>query len=433
MSWEIMLLLLIGILFLMLLMGQWIAFALGLSGMILLFVGGGLHTFTGISSVVWNNINSYILIAVPLFLFMGQLILLSGVSRYFYDGVASLLYLLPGGLLYTNIVACAIFAAVSGSSVATAASVGTVAIPEMTKQGYSSKMVMGSLAAGGTLGILIPPSIIMILYGALVQRSVAKLFIAGIVPGIIMTVVFMIYIGLRLTFNKKLAPRRKTAKLGLRRHLAKIVHILPIIALLIVVLGGIYIGMTTPTEAAAIGALGAFILAFAYRGLNMKVLRKALLSAVNTSCMVLFIIVGAQILSSGLSYVGVPRGVSQWIVDMNLSKWTFFMALVILYVILGFFVDGISMIYITLPVLYPAIVDAGFDIIWFGVVLTILIELGQITPPVGLNLFAIHGISGGSTFNEVIIGTAPYTVLMLITIALLTKYPQLALWLTTKM
>jgi TRAP-type C4-dicarboxylate transport system permease large subunit len=149
--------------------------------------------------------------------------------------------------------------------------------------------------------------------------------------------------------------------------------------------------------------------------------------------MVLFIIVGAQILSSGLSYVGVPRGVSQWIVDMNLSKWTFFIALVILYVILGFFVDGISMIYITLPVLYPAIVEAGFDIIWFGVVLTILIELGQITPPVGLNLFAIHGISEGSTFNEVIIGTAPYTVLMLITIALLTKYPQLALWLTTKM
>jgi len=433
MSWETILLILVIILFLLLIMGQWIAFALGSSGVILLLLSGGPHSLVSISSVIWNNANSYILIAVPLFILMGQLILRSGVSGYFYDGVATLLRFLPGGLLYTNIVACSIFAALSGSSVATAVAVGTVAIPEMTKKGYSNKIVLGSLAAGGTLGILIPPSVPMIVYGALVQVSVGKLFMAGIIPGIIMAFTFMIYITIRLALNKELAPPKELFEISLRERFLKMVHIIPIAILMVVVLGGIYTGFTTPTEASAVGVVGSLVLSAAYRRLSFGIIKESLLVSVQTSCMVLFIIVGAQILSTGLSSAGIPRGLSEWIVHLNLSKWEFFIAINVLYFILGCFIDGISMIYLTLPVLYPIIDAMGFDFIWFGVILVILIELGQITPPMGLNLFAIHGISGGRPFDEVVRGSAPYIFIMLLNIYTLAIYPRLVLFLPSKM
>lgn len=433
MGWESMLLVLVGTLFLMLILGQWTAFALGFAGTLVLFLARGTNGWISISSVVWNTANNYILIAVPLFLLMGEIVLRSGVSGRFYRGVSTLLVWLPGGLLHANILASGLFSAISGSSVATAASVGTVAIPELRARGYDHKIVFGSLAAGGTLGILIPPSIVMILYGALVEESIPKLFMAGLLPGIAMAALFSAYIAVRVLIRRDLAPPREEAHLPWRTRVGHAAHILPIMGLMVAVLGGIYSGVTTPTEAAAIGAFGAILLSIGYRTFSLKMFSESLLSSVRTTCMVLFIIMGAQILSTALTYAGITREMSQWIVDMNFSKWGLFVAMVLLYILLGFFVDGISMIYITLPVLFPVVVAAGFDIIWFGVVLTILIELGQITPPVGLNLFTIQAISGGRPFSEVVIGSTPFVFLMLIIIAVLAFFPELALWLPSMM
>ena len=434
MSSDLLMLVLLAALAASLLVGQWIAFALGATGMLILYLSRGMIGLQTISSVVWNNANSYILIAVPLFLLMGEVILRSGVSKYFYTGVAALLRRLPGGLLHANIVSCAIFSAVSGSSVATAASVGTVAIPEMLRAGYQPKAVFGSLAAGGTLGILIPPSIVMVLYGALVEESVGRLFAAGVIPGLLMAAVFMVYISIRLWIEPGIAPPpRDLAAVLPGADLKSLLHLLPIIGLLLAVLGGIYTGVTTPTEAAAVGALGAIILAAAYRGLTWKLFCESVMSSVKTTCMVSLIIIGAQILSTALTYSGLSREMSEWVSGLGLSKWTLFAALVVLYVVLGCFVDGISMIYMTLPVLLPVVKAAGFNMIWFGVILTILIEVGQITPPVGLNLFTIQGISGGHKFHEVAAGSVPYVFLMLLVILALAVWPELALWLPDTM
>lgn len=433
MTWEIMVLIFLASVFLFLAMGQWISFALSLSGILLLFISGGILNFSSLSLTIWNNANSYIFVAIPLFIFMGQVILISGASRLFYDGVSSLLYKYNGSLLYSNILACAIFSAVSGSSAATAITVGTVAFPEMTRKGYASGAIIGSLAAGGTLGILIPPSIVMILYGALVQENIAKLFIAGIIPGILLALLFMAYIRVVLIFKKDWAPKRmKETKISFKERLKKAVHIIPILMLLIVVLGGIYMGLTTPTESSAIGALGSLILAASYRGLSFRVLRLALLASVRTSSMLLFILLGAQVLATGLAYAGITRGVSDWIVSINLSKWTFFTAIVVLVIMLGFFVEGLTIIFLTLPVLFQPIVAMGFNTLWFGIILTLLIELGQITPPVGVNLFAIQSVSG-RPIEEVAKCSVGYVFIILAMIWILVLFPQLALWLPSKM
>jgi tripartite ATP-independent transporter DctM subunit len=408
--------------------GQWTAFALATSGMLILFLERGTLGLTSISSVVWNSVDSYVLIAVPLFLLMGEIILRSGAGEFFYRGVAALMGRTRGALLHANTLSCAIFSAVSGSSVATAATVGTVAIPEMLKQGYQPRIVFGSLAAGGTLGILIPPSIAMVLYGALVQQSVSKLFIAGIIPGLLLAGIFMVYGIVRVRLDPTLVPAGREGDLSGER-LREAVHVLPVIAILIAVLGGIYTGFVTPTEAAAMGAVGAMLLAAGYRRLTRAVIMNSLMSTVRSTCMLTMIIVGAQILSTGLTYSGVSREISTWVVGLGLSKWAFFGLLVALYLFLGCFVDGLSMIYMTLPVLFPTVVAMGFDPIWFGVVLTVLIELGQITPPVGLNLFTIHAISGGHRFGEVALGSLPYAVLVLLMVVILALWPQLATWL----
>jgi tripartite ATP-independent transporter DctM subunit len=384
-----------------------------------------------LSSVVWNNANSYILIAVPMFLLMGEIILRSGVSSYFYRGVVVLMGRLPGGLLHANIASCAVFSAVSGSSVATAATVGTVAIPEMLSRGYEPRTVFGSLAAGGTLGILIPPSIVMVLYGALVEESIARLFMAGVVPGLLMAGIFMVFIAVLLLMKPSYAPARDTAT-GKSRT-SEAVHVFPVLGLLVVVLGSIYSGIATPTEASALGAAGAIVLAVGYGSFTRKVFTESLMATVKTTCMVALIIICAQILSTALTYSGVSRTVSEWVMGLGLGKWQFFVALVVLYLVLGCFVDGVSMIYMTLPVLLPVVKAFGFDLIWFGVILTVLIELGQITPPVGLNLFTIHAISGGAKFSAVAAGSAPYVVLMLLVILMLCLWPEIALWLPTTM
>ena len=432
MGWQEFGLVLALVLGIALVLGQWTALALGTAGMLMLYLARGEMALNTVGSVIWNTANSYVLIAAPMFLLLGEIILRSGVSTHFYRGVAALLGRTPGGLLHANIVACALFSAISGSSVATAAAVGTVAIPEMLKRGYQPRIVFGSLAAGGTLGILIPPSIVMILYGALVEESIAKLFMAGMIPGLLMAGLFMVYLAVHVLIFPGDVPAAEERVAGAERW-RRVAHILPIVGLFLAVLGSMFFGIATPTEAAVVGALGALVLARGYGGLTWAVFWDALMGTVRVTCMVLFIIIGAQILSNALTYTGVSRGVSEWIVGLELSRWTLFLALVVLYLILGCFVDGVSMIYITLPVLFPVVVQAGFHPIWFGVILTVLIELGQITPPVGLNLFTIHGISGGYPFSDVVIGSVPFVFVMLFTILLLCLWPGLALWLPSIM
>ncbi len=414
------------------LLGQWIAFALGTTGSLLLFLSKGTLGLSVISSIAWNNANSYILIAIPLFLLMGEIILHSGAGGHFYTGMVALMGRSRGSLLHANTLCCAVFSAVSGSSVATAATIGTVAIPEMLKRGYQPKIVFGSLAAGGTLGILIPPSIVMVLYGALVQESVSKLFMAGVVPGLLLAGIFLLYGVLRVYFDPKLVPgpeaNSSSGQPGVGRVEA-IIHVVPIVTLLALVLGSIYAGVATPTEAAAVGAAGALLLATYYRTLTRKVFADSVMATVRTTCMISMIIIGAQILSTALTLSGLGREITGWVLNLGLSKWAFLACLVVLYAVLGCFVDGISMIYITLPVLFPAITAMGFDPIWFGVFLTVLIELGQITPPVGLNLFTIHAISEGHSFAEVVAGSTPYVMLILLMLLLLAIWPELATWL----
>ncbi len=434
MSSELLTLVMLAGLFLCLAIGQWTAFALGAVGMLVLWLSKGTIGLQSISSVVWNTANSYILIAVPMFLLMGEVILRSGISGRFYAGVVAVLGRLPGGLLHANIASCAIFSAVSGSSVATAASVGTVAIPELKRAGYQPAAIYGSLAAGGTLGILIPPSIVLVLYAALVEESLGRLFIAAVLPGLLMTLVFMAYIVIRVAIQPGIAPPRETiSRMTLAARRNAMLHLLPILGLLVVVLGGIYGGVTTPTEASAVGAAGAIMLAAAYRALSMKMLAESLASTVKTTCMVTLIIIGAQILSTALTFSGVSREVSEWILALELSRWILFSAVILLYLVLGCFVDGLSMMYMTLPVLLPVFKALGFDLIWLGVIIVIVIEIGQITPPVGLNLFTIHAISGGARFSEVANGSLPYVVLMLAVIVLLALFPEIALWLPRTM
>jgi len=427
-SWEVTFLLVVGLLLVLLLSGLWIAFGLGLAGIIVLLLHGGPPALAPLGYVSWNTVESFVLTSVPLFILMGELILRAGLSENFYRSMGLWFHGVKGGLLQSNIVACAIFAAVSGSSVATAAAIGTVAIPEMTRRGYEPKILFGSLAAGGTLGILIPPSIPMIIYGAMVEQSVERLFIAGVLPGIVMSLIFMAYIWVRVAVTPSLVPPAE-ARPTWGERFSSLAGVAPMFLLILLVLGSIWLGYATPTEAAAVGASAAMVLALASRRLSWRVFAGSVTSTIRTTCMVLFIIVGAQILTYALVKTGASRALTAWVVDLGLSKWILFAIVTVLYIFLGCIIDGVSMMVLTLPILYPIIIAAGFDPIWFGIALVILIELGNVTPPVGLNMFVIHGISGGRPIGEVIWGSLPFGILMLAVLALIGIFPGLVSWL----
>ncbi|WP_342640976.1 TRAP transporter large permease [Rhodoligotrophos ferricapiens] len=411
--------------------GTWIAIALITTGMSGLYLAGGLRPLMALGSISWNSINSFTLSPVPLFIVMGAIILRCGIAERFYQGLAIWLRALPGGLLQSNIIACSVFAAACGSSVATAGTIGTVTIPQLQRRGYDNPMVFGSLAAGGTLGILIPPSIVMIIYCSIVDESVAKLFIAGVVPGLLLAFLFMVYIGVRCILNPSLAPAN--AEDQGKRTLRSLFDILPLFCLISFVMGSIYAGWATATEAAAIGVFVSFVIAAMYRGLTWPNIKLAHIEAVRTTCMVLFIVIGAQVFSYGLAYSGVSRALTEYVLSLELSSFVLFLAITLLYLVLGCLIDGSSMMLLTLPVLYPIITAAGFDLVWFGVAVVVLIEIGMITPPIGLNLFVLHGLSNGRPFAEVARGSLPYVVIMLLFLLLLWFVPEIVLWLPTQM
>lgn len=432
MAWAAPLVVTIGLLFALLGVGLEIGLALAVVGILaLLLFGPGLQPEI-IGLITWNTLASFVLTTIPLFLFIGELLQRSGLTIPFYRAIALWLRRTPGGLLHANIVACSLFAAVSGTSTATAATIGTVAIPEMRRKKYDTKMTLGSLAAGGTLGILIPPSVPMIIYGSVTDLSVGRLFVAGVVPGLILTVLFMLYIACSSLLRGQVSTPVAEELVSWRMRARTLLEVLPMFSLVLVILGGIYSGVTTPTEAAGIGAFAAILLTLWYRKFSWGLLRESLEGTVRTTCMILLIMVGAQILQYGFVYTGMSRGLVEWLLSLSAHRLVIFVGLCVIYLILGCIMDGLSMMLLTLPVAVPAIIGLGYDPIWFGIVLVVLIEVSLITPPVGLNLFVIQGISGRPIL-EISQGSMPYFFLMWVLIALLTVFPEVALFLPSRM
>lgn len=414
-----------------LLSGQLIAFTLGLTGIILLYTFAGASYAYNSINVIYSSLNSYTLMAVPMYIFMGTVILHSGIGSDLYTGVSRWIGGLPGGLLHTNVISCAIFAAVSGSSVATAATIGTVAYPHQTELGYNKRLVLGSLAGSGTLGLLIPPSISLLVYGALVGVSIGKLFMGGMVPGIGMAVIFSIYIALKCKLQPGLAPTE--ARVSWKMMLKGLYLIGPVVVIILVVLGGIYTGVMTPTEAAGVGSAVALIVAALRRKVKIwTVLQQSLMETVKICGMIFIVIMAAFILGYSLTTVGLPRFLATFITGLPVHPLVIMAGIYLLYIMLGCLMGAIEMMVLTLSVVFPVIINLGFDPIWFGVTLTMLIELAQITPPVGYNLFVLHGITK-QPISDIIRGAIPFGLLLLLGIGVVTAFPSVVLWLPNMM
>ena len=411
--------------------GMAVPFAIAVPAIIYLLMQGGFTALNGLGLMSWGSMNTFALTAVPLFMFMADILSVSGLSNRIYNGLAKLVAPLPGGLLQTNIAGCAIFASVSGSSIATAASIGGVALPQLTSRNYNRALAAGSLAAGGTLGILIPPSFPMIIYGTFTETSVPKLFIAGVIPGLIMTVLFMIYIGVHALIVPGVAPREQGAR-NMREVLRAFADIAPFVVLIAGTLGGLYFGVVTTTEAAVIGCFLSIFLGAVFGELTVKKLIEAMHSTVNFTGNILFLIFAAYVFSYAISFAGIGEKLTEFIVGMQLTTLQFYLVLFALFTVLGCLIESLGMIVITVPLLFPILGRYGIDPILFGVVLVIYIELGQISPPIGINLFVIQSIWDGK-LSEVVLGTIPFHLIMFVVLAMVIFWPELALWLPAHM
>jgi len=429
-SWVSISLIVFGLIFALVGSSLWIGIALAIAGSI----GGLLFTNFEVGSAVvmtaFASSNSFILTALPFFVFMGELLFVSRISDRLYAGISPWVSRLPGGLLHSNILACTLFASISGSSAVTTATIGTVAIPELGKRGYDKGMVLGSLAGAGTLGLLIPPSIVMIVYGAMTGNSVGQLFIAGVIPGLLIAALFMTFIGVVASRNREIAPTRGTP--SWRDRMASIVLVLPTFFVIGMVLGLIYLGITTPTEAGAIGALCAFLLTLHYRCFTWKALKDSMKETIRISCMIMLIVMGASILSTMVAYLKIPQELARFVASLGLSRYVILGIICIIYLGLGCLFDGISMMVLTLPILYPLVLEMGFDGLWFGVMVVILIEVAQITPPVGFNLYVLKNMSGWP-IEKIVRSTIPFFILMLLGVIVVTIFPDIATWLPSIM
>jgi len=413
-----------GLFLLLLAFGMAVPFAIAIPGVVYLLFQDGPTALNAIGLVTWGSMNSFTLTAIPLFILMAEMMQRSGLSFRIYRGLAKVVSALPGGLLQTNIVGCALFAAISGSSVATAASIGGVALPQLLQRDYDRRLSAGSLAAGGTLGILFPPSIAMIIYGSFTNTSVAKLFMAGVIPGLLLTGMFMVYIGVRAT----LRARRGVTPETHGGMLAAIADIVPFALLISGTMGSIYAGIATPTEAASAGCFFALLLCIVWGNLTWQLFLASMRRTVQIVGNLMFIIYAAYIYAYAIGVAGVGESVTAWLIGLKLTHLEFFLALLVLYSVLGCLVESIGMIVITVPLLFPVLAQYGIDPIWFGVLLVMFVELGQISPPIGINLFVIQSIWDGE-LGDVVLGTIPFHILMFVLLFLLMVFPQLALWL----
>ena len=418
---------------------------------LLIFLGSGIWvaiSMVGVSSIgmmlfttrpvgdamattIWGASSSWTLTALPLFVWMGEILFRTKLSENLFEGLSPWMQKLPGGLVHVNVVGCALFAAISGSSAATVATVGKMSIPELRKRKYPESILLGSLAGSGTLGLLIPPSIILIIYGVTVQESIAKLFIAGIVPGIMIALIFMTYVMIWSLINKKSMPTFKQ-DFSLMEKVRKSGKLIPVILLIVSVIGSIYTGIATATEAASLGVVGALILSYFQNSLSLKTFKESLLGATKTSCMIAFILAGATFLSLAMGFTGLPRNLALWIEGMELSPYVLIFVLMIFYIILGMFLDGISAVVLTMAIIEPMIRQAGFDMIWFGVFLVIVVEMAQITPPVGFNLFVLQGMAN-KDMGYIARSAFPLFLLMIFAVILVVIFPEIALWMPEQM
>lgn len=410
--------------------GVWIGLALGATGMVLLAVFRSIPLERLLPQYTWNILTTSELVALPLFIIMGEILFRTRLSRSLFDGLAPTMALLPGRLVHVNVVGCSIFAAISGSSAATAQVVGRISLGELERRGYGRDIAMGSLAGAGTLGFLIPPSNIMIIYGVLAEVSILQLFAAGLVPGFLLALCFMGWIAVHTTLRPDLVPdsERALRHMPLRARLAALRELAPVVLLIACVLGSMYGGIATPSEAAAIGVLGALGIGAAQRALDRETLRAIALGAVGTCSMIALIVLGASILSNAAAFLGIPRAIAEFVGAMDLSRYALIAVLIVFYLVLGCFLDGFSMIVMSLPIVLPLIGAAGFDKVWFGVFLVIVVEMSQITPPVGFNLFVIQGLTGES-LGRIARVTLPYLVIMAGFAMAMALFPGLALWL----
>ena len=407
--------------------GVWVGVGLGLSGVFgLVQVLGFDRALDIVGKVVWEQNTSFVLVAIPMFIFMGEILFQSGIMTTVYLRAATLVSGVPGGLLQANIAACTVFAACSGSSVASAATIGSVGFPEIAKRGYSKPIALGSIAAGGTLGILIPPSIIFIVYGSLAEVSIGKLFLAGVVPGLALSALYSIYIAGRCLADPSLAPPEQRA--GFMERMRAALGLWQMGLLIVVVLGGIYGGIASPTEVAALGASLAILISLISNKFTFAGLWRAGLATVRQTSMILFVIFTAKILAVTLIYFQVPAAMVAWIGAAEMTAGHIFLAIVLVYLVLGMFVDGIAMMVITIPFIVPIMTNAQMDLVWMGVVVCIMIEVGLLTPPVGLNLYVLQGVTG-EPMRDVIAGSAPFIVLQFAMVAALYYWPAIAMYL----
>ena len=421
----------ISILLLFLGSGVWVAISMiGVSSI-------GMLIFTtrpvgdAMATTIWGTSSSWTLTALPLFVWMGEILFRSKLSENLFKGLAPWMSRLPGGLIHVNIVGCALFAAISGSSAATVATVGKMSIPELRKRNYPEKLLLGSLAGSGTLGLLIPPSIILIIYGVTVQESIAKLFIAGIIPGIMIAIIFMLYVIIWSIINKKEMPTFNE-NFSFMEKIKGSSQLFPVIILITSVIGSIYTGIATATEAASLGVVGALILSFFQKTLTKETFKLSLLGATKTSCMIAFILAGSSFLSLAMGFTGLPRNLAIWIQEMNLSPYVLIFVLTIFYIILGMFLDGISAVVLTMAIIEPMIRQAGFDMIWFGIFLVVVVEMAQITPPVGFNLFVLQGMAG-KDMGFIAKSAFPLFLLLILAVIFIVVFPEIALWLPQQM
>ena len=403
-------------------------------GIVLFLLGFGVDTFfssfpltKGLGNLVWSSSNSATLIAIPFFVMLGEILVRSGVATRTYAALDRWVSWLPGGLVHANVATATMFSATSGSSVATAATVATVAMPQAEKLGYDPRLFSGAIAAGGTLGIMIPPSINLIVYGFLTQSSIPQLFLAGLLPGLGLAVAFMAITAVLCMIWPNLGGVRRTFPFP--QMLRALVDLVPIIILFGLIVGSIYRGWATPTEAAAVGVAGALLIAFAFGGVSFAMLGESILGTVKVTSMIMLIVIGASFLNFTLASAGLGRELTSLMTGLGLTPLGTIFVVVLLYIVLGFFIETLSLMVVTIPIIVPLVVAQGYDVIWFGILMIVLIEMALITPPVGLNLYVVQGARKSGKLSEVMVGTIPYVCMMLLMVVLLIAFPSIALFL----
>jgi len=422
-----MLIVTIAVLLILLVLSIPVAATLIMLGLVLDFGFSSFPLYRAMGEILWTGSESFVLIAIPFFVLLGEILVRAGIAEKTYATLESWMSRLPGGLLHANVATATLFSATSGSSVATAATVATVALPQARQLGYDERLFAGSIAAGGTLGIIIPPSINLIIYGFLAEASIPQLFAAGLIPGLLLALLFMVTsAGMCLIFPR-LGGQQRTFDWPTRWR--GLVHLLPILVLFVVIIGSIYAGWATPTEAAALGVLAAMGLAAWNRRLNLKMLRKSVESAMRTTAMIMLIILAANVLNFILASVGLSRELSEFLDGVGFGPTGTILLIMALYFVLGFFVETLSLMVITIPIVTPIVFGMGFDPVWFGILVILLIEMALITPPVGLNLYVVQGVRKSGSLNDIMLGAIPFVLVMMLMAILILIFPSIALWL----